>query len=223
MTFFENNVKIDYKVITTPYEIITALNQLPDYCAYDFETANKHTLAEIEKFKFIVENMNLDFEINRQYLQKINATGLSHPALTSITHLAVGISSTEALVVVCKTEHVRNLICKWLVTTDKIQIWHNSTFDFKHVYYKTKKIPKNFVDTYLLAKSLLNNADTWESACGLKDLMGWKYGDWALDKSAFTLETMLDESKLRYAAIDGCATKQLYDDIMNDLFIWRME
>ena len=53
--------------------------------------------------------------------------------------------------------------------------------------------------------------------------MGWKYGDWALDKSAFTLETMLDESKLRYAAIDGCATKQLYDDIMNDLFIWRME
>lgn len=217
-------LKVDYEVITTPYKAIQRLNSLPDYCAYDFETASKFTEAEKEVFKQRLYNPNFNLSSNAQRIlnQNINANGLSHPLLSTITHLAIGLSKTEAIVIVCKTIEIKRVLFKWLVNTDKIQIWHNPLFDFKHIYFHTGRLPKTFIDTYLLAKSLLNNADNWESRSGLKELMGWAYGDWGIDKGLFTLETIMDTNKIKYAATDGCATKYLYEDIQKDLQSWSM-
>jgi hypothetical protein len=95
-------------------------------------------------------------------------------------------------------------------------------FDFKHIFFNTKKLPKNFIDTQLLAKSILNDADSFRDRTGLKDLMAYAYGDWAVSKDDFTLEEMWEESMIRYAATDSCATVRLYKDILEDLGKWKL-
>lgn len=111
---------------------------------------------------------------------------------------------------------------KFLTETTSTQIWHNASFDFKHIFYNTGKLPKNYIDTQLLAKCILNDADSFKDRTGLKDLMAYAYGDWAISKENFTLEEMYDENMIRYAATDSPATYRLYQDILKDLNGWKI-
>ena len=98
----------------------------------------------------------------------------------------------------------------------------NTFVDFKHILYNTGKIPINYIDTQLLAKSILNDANSFRDKTGLKDLMAYAYGDWAISKENFTLEEMWDENMIRYAATDSPATYKLYQDILSDLNKWKI-
>ena len=86
----------------------------------------------------------------------------------------------------------------------------------------TKKIPKKFIDTQLLAKSLITDANSIKNNFSLKELMSYAYGTWAISKDNFTLEEMWDENMIKYAAIDSCATYKLYMDILQDLEEWSI-
>ena len=83
-------------------------------------------------------------------------------------------------------------------------------------------LPSNYIDTQLLAKSILNDADSFKGRTGLKELMAYAYADWAISKEDFTLEEMWSESMIKYAATDSCACMLLYNDILESLNKWKI-
>lgn len=209
MQFVES---INYTYSSNLYTIMSTLNNLPDLIACDFETASKWTDAEKEEMKqFLSEyDEDIDREEKRQIRQFIESDGLSHPSLTYVTHLSIAWSPTDAFVAVLPTDLHRQRVLRWLATTDRKQIWHNLSFDGKHILYHTGGFPKNYEDTEVLAKTILNHVNTFEAKTGLKHLMGYKYGDWAVSADHFNLDSIFDETLIKYAGIDACATYALW-------------
>ena len=74
----------------------------------------------------------------------------------------------------------------------------------------------------LLARCILNDANGFKNNVGLKELMAYAYGDWAISKDNFTLEEMWDENIIRYTATDSPATYKLYQDILEDQNKWKI-
>ena len=217
----EYPIKVNYKYTNNLYKAKQWLDNLPDLFAADFEIASKYTTKQKELIKLRLEPL-LDFEKQRVLLQQLTSDGLSHPSLTSITHLSVAWSDRDSYVIVCDNERIRELILEFLITTNKQQLWHNAVFDFKHINYHTGAIPKNFVDTQILSKCLLNDANSFNDLTGLKELMAYAYGDWTLSKDSFTLEHMWEETTVRYSATDSASCFKLYEDINKDLAKWKI-
>ena len=217
----EYPIAVNYEYTNNLYKAKQWLNNLPDLFAADFEVASKFTKKQKEVLKLRLENC-YNNEKQRILLQQITSDGLSHPSLTYITHLSIGWTDRDSYVIVCDTEQIRELILNFLITTNKLQLWHNSIFDFKHIKYHTNVIPLNYLDTQLLARSILNDADSFKDRTGLKELMSYAYGSWAVAKESFTLEEMWDENMLRYTATDPCATYKLYQDILEGLEQWKI-
>ena len=200
-------IKVNYTYSDEINTIKSTLEYLPNIIACDFEVANKYYKNEIEELKLLNYNILTD-NINQQ----INANGLSHPSLTTITHFNIAWSDKDAFVCICKDLDIKNYIYEFLTTTKILQLWHNTCFDFKHIYYHTKKFPINFEDTMLLAKCLKNDANGMKGKVGLKELMGNYYGAWGQAREAdFILENMYNETMLLYSATDACATYKLYE------------
>ena len=218
----EYPIKVNYEYTNNLYKAKQRLDNLPELFAVDFETASKFTLKEKEVIKYRLDNYKLSFEQRRVLLQQLTSDGLSHPSLTVITHLSVGWSDRDSYVIVCDSPAIRNLVYQFLTTTPKQQLWHNAVFDFKHIFYHTGVLPSNYIDTQLLAKSILNDADSFKDRTSLKELMGYAYGDWAISKEDFTLEEMWSESMIKYTATDSPACFKLYSDIMIDLQKWKI-
>ena len=218
----EYPIKVNYKYTNNTYKAKQWLDNLPDLFAADFEVASKYTKKEKEVFKYRLDHRKLTDEEYRLNLQAYMSDGLSYPSLTVVTHLSVGWSDRDSKVIICDTNHIRNLVFDFLINTNKKQIWHNASFDFKHIFYNTGKIPKSYIDTQLLAKCILNDADSFKDRTGLKELMAYAYGDWGISKENFTLEEMYDLNMIRYAATDSPATYKLYQDILQDLNKWKI-
>ena len=191
--------------------------EIGDVFAADFETAAIYTQKEKEILAYRLDHRVLSDEERRVMLQQYKANGLSHPSMTTITHLSIADSEDNAKVIICDNEGVKKIVFNFLTTTPKKQIWHNCAFDFKHILYHTGKIPKNYVDTLLISRTLLNDAEGVKNDVGLKSLMGYAYGSWAIAKDNFTLEEMWDENMLKYAATDACATYKLYQEIIQEV------
>lgn len=181
--------------------------------ACDFEAASRYTEQEKEQFKQQLETAP---RLEKHLLkQKIDSNGLSHPSLSQLTHLSLAYSETEAFVFIFDNKELLDYALNWLVTTDKKQIWHNLCFDGKHIFYNTGKLPKDYEDSQILAKTLLNHVDNTKSATGLKHLMGYKFGSWSVSADYFSLEQMYNPELLHYAAIDACATLTLWNEIQS--------
>ncbi len=208
----EQPLKVTYKSTNVPYTAIQWLRSLPDKIACDFEAALKYTPEELTQYKLELSE-SLSKPRTAQLRSILAATALDHPSHVDLTHVSIAISPTEAIVIILDTPKITQLVLNFLVTTDKLQIWHNASFDFKHIYYHTNKFPLNYEDTQLRAKCILNNTDNQASLTGLKHLAGHKYGDWAISADNFDKSQMHEEHVLHYAAIDACATYWLYDSI----------
>ena len=206
------NLKVTYKYTSSAYVANQWLRTLPDLIACDFEAAVKFTPEQIADFKLQLESATT----NRQRVTLdalINATALDHPSKVDLTHLQVAWSDHEAFVFILDNRRIHDLILNFLVTTTKRQIWHNATFDFKHIYYHTGKLPIEFEDTQILAKTVLNHVEIHKAKTGLKELAGHKYGQWAISPDCFTKSQMYDKDLLLYAATDACATFWLWNSI----------
>ena len=215
-------IQVNYEYTNNLYKAKKWLQGLPDLFAADFEVASKFTAKEKEHIKYKLDNYHLKDESERILLQQLTSNGLSHPSLTVITHLSVGWSDRDSYVIICDSPAIRNLVYQFLITTPKQQLWHNAVFDFKHIFYHTGVLPSNYIDTQLLAKSILNDADSFKDRTGLKELMAYAYADWAISKEDFTLEEMWSESMIKYAAVDSCACMLLYNDILESLNKWKI-
>ena len=218
----EYPIKVNYEYTNNLYKAKQWLDNLPELFAADFEVASRFTLKEKELIKYRLDNYKLTFEERRVLLQQLTSDGLSHPSLTYITHLSVAWSNKDSYVIICDSEPIRKLIFNFLSSCEKTQIWHNSVFDFKHIFYNTGLLPRKYIDTQLLSKCLLNDANPFRDLTGLKELMAYAYGDWALSKDMFTLENMWEENTIRYSATDSTACFKLYEDITLDLDKWKI-
>ena len=214
------NIQVEYEYTDNMYRIDRWLRNLPDMFAADFETASlwsSKSRQELLKIQLeLVPKDDAHFDQRRKLLQRLEADGLSHPSLTVITHLSIAWSDHNARVIVCSKNDVRLKVCNFLASTIRKQLWHNATFDFKHILWNTGKLPKNYVDTMLLAKCILNDANQFRNDVRLKSLMQYAYGAWAISKDNFTLDEMWDENMIKYSATDACATYKLYQDILKD-------
>lgn len=146
------------------------------------------------------------------------ATGLGHPARETITHLSVAWSDRDAFVILNTSPTMERIIMRFLVETNAKQIWHNLSFDGKYIMHRTGEFPQNYEDTQVLAWSLLNHADVFKAKSGLKELMGWAYGEWAIAKDLFGTEYMFEDRVIKYAATDACATYKLWEQIQEELY-----
>ena len=219
----EKIIGVKYAFTNSTYRVKRWLDELPDLIACDFEVASKFSKKEKDLFKLRLKQTK-DTDKRRVLEQHIESNGLSHPSLTVVTHFSVAWANDDTYVILCTNKAVREMVFRFLITTDKTQLWHNSTFDFKHLLYNTGQLPKNYIDTQLLAKSLLNDANSFRDLVGLKELMGYAYGDWALvkDEDRYTLENIKNPEMIRYSAIDAAATFKLYEDIQEELRAWKI-
>lgn len=215
----QTSLKINYQYTKNPLEAVRWLRSLPDTIACDFEAASRFT--DEEKGTLQLEFDGLDNQgtlYAHQLKQKIDSDGLSHPSLANITHFSLAWSETDAMIFITDTPKMRKIIFNWLVNTDIKQVWHNASFDFQHIFHHMDgRLPKNYEDTQILAKSILNHVNVFKSKVGLKELMGYKYGSWAVSSDSFHLSRMYDEDVIRYAGIDACATYALWEEMQEYL------
>ena len=183
----------------------------------DFETAIRYTPTDLAHFQSIIDSPDSSHLAKRQAQSCLRATALDHPSHTTITHLSVAWSESDAYVFIINSPKLLNRILTWLTTTTVTQIWHNASYDFRQIHYRTGKFPPSFEDTQLLAKCILNHVETYKAKTGLKELAGHKFGDWGISSDNFTLSQQFEPHVLRYAATDACATYWLWNSIQNHL------
>lgn len=183
--------------------------------ACDFETASRYSDQDKEQLSaqlLTLPPSSLDYHMLKQ---KIASDGLSHPSLSRLTHFSLAISESFAYVFIIDSQRMHDLILSWLVRTSITQVWHNFSFDARYIYYHTNKFPIDYQDSQILSKTILNHVNNQRSQTGLKHLMGYKYGSWAISSDNFHLSQMYEDHVLYYAAIDSCACLALWQELQD--------
>ncbi len=211
----ENFIKVTYRSTNNVYTANQFLQEIQkhDLFAADFETASRYPAAHRAAMEHELERENLPKRTRIDLAAKLASNALSHPFHVQLTHCSIAISDSEAFVFILDNPAITKRLLTFLVTTSIRQIWHNASFDFKHIQYHMNKLPLNFEDTQIYAKTILNHVNITKALTGLKDLAGHRYGNWAISKDNFDVENMYEEHVLHYVAIDACATFWLWHSI----------
>lgn len=207
-------IKVSYKSTKSAYTANQHLAEISQYpiIACDFEVATKYTPAERAAMQ-----AELDAgPTKRRRIQlesTLAATALDHPSHCTIAHCSIAISNNESYVFILDNKRITDRILTFLTTTTQKQVWHNASYDFRHIYHHTGKFPLDYEDTAIFAKTILNHTDTQQALVGLKQLAGARYGAWGISVDNFDLAHMYDEHVLHYAAIDSCATYYVWESL----------
>ncbi len=212
-------ITVEFTVHATRYHIDKALEKLDTHqvLSFDTETAGVYAKAERKEAEQLLKDDMLPLDVRQLCLLVANNNGLSFPSLTSVTHFVFGLNDHESVILICDNPRLEKHIWQWIEQYHGLFLIHNTLFDLKLMYHRLKKFPRNFEDTALLAKTLLNNAETWRSKVGLKELMADYYDpSWAL-LDEYEPEDLHDPKFLKYASIDGAATFKLWDEMQHHL------
>lgn len=185
--------------------------------AADFEAASHYSDADREKFLSVLNDEKSSYLVKKEVAACLASTPLDFPAHVDITHLSVAWSDSEAYVFVLDSFEITKLVLTFLTSTEIKQIWHNACYDFRLIYYFTGKMPKNYEDTQIYAKTLFNHVNVHKANTGLKELAGSVYGAWGLSSDNFTKAEMYTPKMLLYAATDACATFWVYTRITSNV------
>ncbi|TFZ81430.1 hypothetical protein [Candidatus Macondimonas diazotrophica] len=212
-------IEVKYKAYSTRYKIRKTLKKLEDMpiLGFDTETRGIYTKSERSIAKKLIGSKELSNRDRKLYVQIANNSGLSSPPLIQTTHFIFGLSDRESVVLVCEDENTEVFIWEWVSKYKGKLIIHNALFDLKTMFHRVKKLPADYEDTKLLAKSLINHAETYKARCDLKTLVGEYYPpSWSLFDS-YEPDNLKEPKFLEYAAIDGCAVVLLWDLIQKEL------
>lgn len=213
----ESIIHVTYDVARTASraeEFIKEISKHPLFAA-DFEVAVKYSPLQIAEWQAQLEQPDL-LKLDRVAIQsKLSATALDHPSHCTLTHCSIATSNNHSYVFILNNRSITNAVLNFLTTTPITQVWHNASYDFRHLYYHTGKFPLNYEDSQILAKTLINHVDTFKARTGLKELQGHKYGAWGISSDNFTLAQMNEPHVLHYAAIDAAATYDLWQYIQS--------
>ena len=208
-------IHVTYSIFQSTWFINRALKYLASYplISFDTETKGIYTKEERKEAKRFLKDGTLTEDTRSLLLVAANNSGLSYPEITLVTHFIFGISEKESLILLPPTKKIELLIWKWLAEYEGKIITHNSLFDLKIMYHRIQKFPKDFEDTMLLAKSLINHTHPWKAKVQLKELMGSFYDpNWTLIDE-YEPDDPTDKKFLRYASIDGAATYKLWENL----------
>ena len=203
-----NPIKVTYRHTNNAKEAKQWLEEYENtgLIACDFETAVGYSEEEREYLLAVSKDPKVDYLEQKKALSMYQATALDHPSHVDITHCSMATNDHEGTVFIFDNEDIARTVLSFLVETEAKQIWHNASFDFKHIWYHTGKMPKNYEDSAIFAKTLFNHVEPHKSSVGLKDLAGFRYGAWGISEDLFTKEQMYEDKMLLYAATDACAT-----------------
>ena len=185
--------------------------------ACDFETASRYSDEDKAALTDYLSTLTVGSLEYHQIRQQIASDGLSHPSLSRLTHFSLAWSESDAYVFIIDSQRMHDIILSWITRTHIKQVWHNLCFDGRHIFYHTGKMPIDYEDSQILSKTILNHVNNKKSQTGLKHLMGYKYGSWAISADDFHLSQMYEEHVLKYAAVDACATYALWQELQDYL------
>jgi hypothetical protein len=210
-----NFITVDYTTYSTTLSALQALRDIPHVVSLDFEVQSIYTNAEREEAKLLLKE-ELDRPTERLCKLVANSSGLSHPTITKITHMIVGLDEATAIVIIISNIQMEVAMLEWVVTSDHHFICHNASYDLKQVYVKTDRLPQKFDDTQLLAKTYINHCDVWRANTGLKELMAQYYDPRWINILGYDNEDLKNEAFLRYSAIDAAATMLLWKQLQEE-------
>ena len=217
------HINVSYDLYTTRYGILRTLDELyaRKTLSFDTEVQSVYNIDERNEAKELLKCCQDERSPEDVRLSKLvaNSSGLSHPKITKVTHFQFGLSEDEAVIFICRDMDTELLVWNWLAEWEGKLLVHNAGFDLKIMHERTGKFPKDFEDTQLLAKCLINDADDWKARTGLKHLMGEYYDPkWQeLDDDGYDVVDYKNEAFLRYCAIDVGSTYKLYTMLMEEV------
>lgn len=206
----QGTIQVVYQSTNNADEAKKWLATVPDLFAADFEAAVRYTEEEIAEAKETMANEKLPKKTRVLSQAIANATALGHPYHCTITHCSIAISEKEAFVFIIDNQEIADVVLGFLIGTNKVQVWHNYSYDGRLLWYYGDGYAKNVEDTQVFAKTLVNHVEVHKAMTGLKALAGDWYGDWGISTDYFTIEQQYEEKVLHYAAIDAAATYKLY-------------
>lgn len=218
MQTLTTTVDVTYQSTTNPLIAHQWLSSLAHpIVACDFETASRYSDDDKTALTAYLDTLTTGSLEYHQIRQQIASDGLSHPSLSRLTHFSLAWSESDAYVFIIDSQRMHDLILSWLTRTTIKQIWHNASFDFRHIYYHTHQFPLDYEDSQILSKTILNHVNNQRSQTGLKHLMGYKYGSWAISSDNFHLSQMYEDHVLHYSAVDACSTFALWQELQDYL------
>lgn len=214
------HIKVDCVLHTSNYSIrknLPALLKEFPLLSFDTEVRSVYDKAERLEAKEYLKDTNPLDPLYKQARVVMESSGLSFPSIVRTTHFIFGTSRSKSHVIVCTTPEIEMFIWNAIAEYEGKLIVHNSLFDLKIMYQRIGKMPKDFVDTALIIKCLINHVNIWKAKVGLKDLMGEYYDPkWVL-MDDYEPEDLKLPSFIMYAAIDGAATFHLYELVQEEL------
>ena len=209
-----DQLTVTYDTISTIPAAQALFDSLPDTIALDFEVATRYTPAERASMQATLDNDPPKRE-RIAIEQALRATALDHPYHCTVTHMSLAFSTTHGYTFIFDTPELLDYVMSFLVTTPIRQVWHNASYDFRLIYFHTRKFPRNYEDTQILSKTLINHCNTFQARTGLKELAGHMYGAWGISSDNFDLANLHDPHVHLYAAIDACATFFLWTNLQS--------
>lgn len=209
------SIKVSYKSTNNLLEANRWLRELGKHpeLACDFEVSTRYDEAALASFQGILDDESNPKLQRMEARAKLRSNALGHPSHTQLTHLSVAWNETDSIVFILDRPSITRRILQFLITTNQTQIWHNASFDLKHIYYYMGAFPRNFEDTQIYTKTLVNHVEILKATTGLKELAGPAYGAWGISTDNFHYDQMYEPKVLLYAATDACATFWIWNRI----------
>ena len=207
-------IDVEYTIYATDFKIRKVLPVVLSTCkliSFDTETRSVYSKdVRGEASDYIKEGHAKD-KLHKQAMVVSASSGLSFPSITRTTHFIFGESKSKSHVVICQSDKMEIIIWQMIAEYEGRLLVHNSLFDLKIMYQRIGCLPKDFIDTALMAKCLINHVNIWKAKTSLKELMGSHYSPkWVL-MNDYEPKNLKDPDFLMYAAIDGAATFYLWE------------
>lgn len=211
-----NVINVEYEVAGSPWkhtQLLKSLEHEP-LLGFDTETCGLYSKEERKQAEQLLESDKLIPSKKRaEYRMIAGNSGLSFPSLVRTTHFIFGLRNDYSIVFVTTTSQEELRIWNWIKNYKGRLLIHNTLFDLKIMYNRVKTYPKNYTDTALLTKTLINNANNFKSLIGLKELVGSSYkASWSTF-DAYEPDNLFDKDFIDYAAIDGAAVMMLWEEL----------
>jgi len=209
-------ISVRYTVHNTLYSITKELRRLrlTPVLGFDVECRSAYTAEEIQEAKDLLKKPELLDAAHIVHMKLVaKSSGLSYPSIIRTTHFIFGLSEEESVILIAHDDKTEMLIWNWLVEYKGKLLIHNAMFDLKICKERTGRLPVDFEDTMLLAKTYINNAENWKAKTGLKELVGGYYTPkWSMFED-YNIKNFNDPNFLQYCAIDGAAVVKLWNQL----------
>ncbi len=216
----KKHIKVNYKIygtIAVVKKVLKRLDKAGKPISFDLETRSIYDKATREEAKNY-ESEALSIQEQNTLALVSKSSGLSHPSIVKVTHMIIGVDLEDSIIII-PDDKLEKLVFDWLAETDLKVLIHNASFDLKIMYHRVGKFPKDFEDTQQLAKSLINDCNTYRSKTGLKVLVGSEYvPKWSMkEETNYEVKDLKNKAFLEYCAIDGSAVHLLWNNLKESI------